>query len=272
MVKKNQPIGIFDSGIGGLTVAKAISSLLPNEQIIYFGDTAHFPFGDKSKEAIQIYSKKITQFLLEQDCKAIVIACNTASSLAADFLRAFLPVGFPLINVIQPVAEFFENSNYLNVGIIATKGTIGSEIYPNKINELEPEIIVNSLSTPLLAPMIEEAFFNKNISKTVINEYLSQPVLKGIDALVLGCTHYPLIEGEVKDYYKSVKRHVHIVNSARVVAEKVKEILKISALLSINLNKNHHFYVSDFTDSFEQSTKVFFGDQLNLEKKNIWSK
>lgn len=272
MIEKNKPIGIFDSGIGGLTVAKAVSDLLPNEQIIYFGDTAHFPYGDKSEEAIKTYSKGISEFLLSQDCKAIIIACNTASSFAAQYLKEILPKGFPLINVIQPVAEFFEQSGYSKVGVIATKGTIGSNIYPQRINELEPNIKVNSLATPLLAPMIEEAFFNDTISRTVINQYLFQPVLNDIEAIVLGCTHYPLIEEEVAEYYKKEGLNVVVVNSAKVVAENVRFVLESKGLLNSLKNHNHHFYVSDFTDSFEKSTKVFFGGQLNLEKNNIWEK
>lgn len=270
MTSKEQPIGIFDSGIGGLTVAKAIADLLPNEQIIYFGDTAHFPYGDKSEEAIKSYSKGICEFLLSQNCKAIVIACNTASSLAAKYLVEFLPNDFPLIDVIQPVAKFVSEANFSKVGVIATKGTVGSKVYPTRINELSPQIDVQSLATPLLAPMIEEAFFNNTISQTVINEYLSQPVLASIKAIILGCTHYPLIEEEVRSYYQKSKQTVQVVNSAKVVAEAVQEVLANMTLLSLSDSSEHHFYVSDFTDSFEKSTKIFFGDELKLEKENIW--
>ncbi|MBI35413.1 MAG: glutamate racemase [Flavobacteriales bacterium] len=269
-MEQKQPIGIFDSGIGGLTVAKAISALLPYEQIIYFGDTAHFPYGDKSKESIQNYSKEISTFLLKQNCKAIVVACNTASSLASSFLKLILPKDFPLIDVIVPVANFLQTSDYKKVGVIATKGTINSRIYPKRINELSPDIQVSSLATPLLAPMIEEAFFDNNISHTVINEYLSHKELHNIDALILGCTHYPLIESEINQFYSSTKKNVFVVNSAKVVAQEVKKVLKHKSLLSTSLKKEHHFYVSDFTDSFEKSTKIFFGNELTLKKENIW--
>lgn len=269
-MEQKEPIGIFDSGIGGLTVAKAISTLLPNEQIIYFGDTAHFPYGDKSEESIKKYSKGISEFLLKQNCKTIIIACNTASSLASSFLRSFLPNNLPLIDVILPVAKFLQSSSYEKVGVIATKGTIGSGIYSKRINELSPEIEVSSLATPLLAPMIEEAFFDNNISHTVINEYLSHQKLEKIQALILGCTHYPLIETEISQFYKSTNQNVFVVNSAKVVANEVQRILKSKQLLSKSLSGEHHFYVSDFTDSFEKSTKIFFGDELRLEKQNIW--
>jgi glutamate racemase len=269
-MERKQPIGIFDSGIGGLTVAKAIAILLPNEQIIYFGDTAHFPFGDKSEESIKNYSQGISDFLLKQNCKAIIIACNTASSLASSYLKTLLPADFPLVDVISPVAKFLNSSNYKRVGVVATKGTIRSNIYSKRIRELSPEISVNSLATPLLAPMIEEAFFNNNISQTVINEYLSNDKLKKIDVLILGCTHYPLIEAEIKQYYKNMNRDVLILNSAKVVAHEVQRILSNKKILSESLKSKHHFYVSDFTDSFEKSTKIFFGNRLRLEKQNIW--
>jgi len=269
-LENNQPIGIFDSGIGGLTVAKAIANLLPNERIIYFGDTAHFPYGDKSEEAIRSYSKGISEFLITQNCKAIIIACNTASSLAADYLKTILPSNILLIDVITPVAQFLNAQNFNDVGVIATKGTVGSGVYPKKINELNSEINVKSLATPLLAPMIEEAFFNNSISHTVINEYLSQDELSGIEAIILGCTHYPLIEQEVADFYNQTKQSVSVVNSAKVVADSVQQQLLQSNLLSTHLSGEHHFYVSDYTSSFERSTKIFFGDRLRLEKENIW--
>ncbi len=269
-MERKQPIGIFDSGIGGLTVAKAISALIPNEQIIYFGDTAHFPYGDKSEESIRKYSKGISEFLLKQNCKTIIIACNTASSFASSFLRSYLPKNLPLIDVISPVAKFLQSSSYEKVGVIATKGTIGSEIYSKRINELSPKIEVSSLATPLLAPMIEEAFFDNNISHTVINEYLSHQKLKKIQALILGCTHYPLIETEISQFYKSTNQNVFVVNSAKVVAYEVERILKSKKMLSKSLSDEHHFYVSDFTDSFEKSTEIFFGDELRLERQNIW--
>lgn len=271
MRKKQQPIGIFDSGIGGLTVAKAISVLLPNEQIIYFGDTAHFPFGDKSKESIRKYSQGISEFLIKQNCKVIIIACNTASSLASGFLKSILPSDVLLVDVISPVAEFLKLSNYTKVGVIATRGTIGSNIYSMRINELSPNIKVSSLATPLLAPMVEEAFFNNNISHTVINEYLSHKELKDIQALILGCTHYPLIETEIYQFYKSTYQNVFIVNSARVVAQEVKRLLIFKKMLSDTSKKEHHFYVSDFTNSFEKSTKIFFGNELRLERQNLWN-
>ena len=167
------PIGIFDSGIGGLTVANAIRKILPNEQLIYFGDTAHMPYGDKSPEAVKFYSLKIAKFLLDKKCKMIVIACNTASAHAFHELVHFLGERIPIINVIDPVVDLMvQKGNAQKIGVIGTKSTIRSDIYAKKFKAANPDIQVSSLATPLLAPMIEEGFFNNNISKTVINSYL----------------------------------------------------------------------------------------------------
>jgi len=268
MSKTEQPIGIFDSGIGGLTVANAIHQLLPNEQIIYFGDTAHMPYGDKSPEAIKYYSLKIGQFLLEQNCKAIVIACNTASSLGFDDLNSMIKGKIPVINVIDPTVDYILSHKKLkNIGVIGTKATIKSNVYARKIKEKNETLAVESLATPLLAPMIEEGFFNNNISKTIINSYLSKTKLKKVDALVLACTHYPLIKKEISEFYD---REISILDSGEIVAEHVKKILSKKKLLSTKKATQHHFYVSDFTSSFEKSTKLFFKEKIHLELKNLW--
>lgn len=178
-IKATQPIGIFDSGIGGLTVANAIAKALPKEQLIYFGDTAHLPYGDKSPDSIKYYSIRIAQFLLQQDCKMIVIACNTASALAYETVKDFIGNKIPVIDVVEPVVEeIVKNKKLKQVGVIATKGTIKSDIYAKKIKEHSRQLHVSSQATPLLASMIEEGFFNNKISRTIIFDYLSDPNLK----------------------------------------------------------------------------------------------
>lgn len=255
------PVGIFDSGIGGLTVASAIHNLLPKEQLIYFGDTAHLPYGDKSPEAIKYYSLKIGKFLLDKNCKIIVIACNTASSHAYHDLVDFLSNKIPIINVIDPVVETIVGTGkYQKIGVIGTKSTIKSDVYAQKIKKKDPAIAVSSVATPLLAPMIEEGFFNNNISKTVVNSYLSSPKLKKIDSLILACTHYPLIRPEIDSFYKG---KVDIINTAEIVAGHVKNRLYELDLLNTEGGAKHQFYVSDYTASFENSTKLF------LERKYI---
>lgn len=265
----NSPIGIFDSGIGGLTVANAIRKVLPHENMIYFGDTAHMPYGDKSSEAIKYYSLKIGKFLQAKGCKAIVIACNTASSLGFADLKEFLGDSVPILNVIDPVVEFCSaQQHYKNIGVIATKATIKSDVYATKLEATIDNIKVQSLATPLLAPMIEEGFFENNISKTIINAYLSSPKLKNIDCLILACTHYPLIRKEIEEYFDS---KVEILNTAEIVADDVKRKLTELEILNTSTEKpKYQFFVSDKTSSFEHSTQLFFEDKISLIQNNIW--
>ncbi|MBP6731645.1 MAG: glutamate racemase [Chitinophagales bacterium] len=264
-----QPVGIFDSGIGGLTVANAVSKLLPNEQIIYFGDTAHVPYGDKSKELIRSYATTITNFLLhEKNCKAVVIACNTASAAAYEVLRDTYKGRYPVITVIDPMIEaVIADDTIKKVGVIATKTTIASGVYREKFNRRKPSLQYTELATPLLASMIEENFHNNNISHAVIEQYLSDEVLQGIDALVLACTHYPLIKNEISAYYKG---KVKIFDSAEVVAQKLKWILEKEALAAESKAGKDTFYVTDFTESFEKTTKIFWGKEIQLELCDIW--
>lgn len=262
------PIGIFDSGIGGLTVAHAITQLLPNESLIYFGDTAHLPYGDKSAAAIQAYSIKICNLLLQQKCKVILIACNSASAAAYDLVKEYMASKAKVLNVIDPAIKYL-GENYANkaVGLIGTKQTINSNIYKKKVDALEKNIELKSVATPLLAPMIEEGFFNNQISESIINQYLSDENLKNIDALVLGCTHYPLIKNQIEAYYKN---SVTVLDTSQLVAETVKKYLDENDLLNESPKPAHHFYVSDYTASFEQSTRWFFGENVKLEHYPLW--
>jgi glutamate racemase len=264
------PIGIFDSGIGGLTVANAIQKTLPYESLIYFGDTAHLPYGDKSPDSIKYYAIRICQFLLQKKAKMIVIACNTASSVAYETVKDFLDGRIPVVNVIDPVVDIVLSQKSISkVGVIGTKGTIKSDIYSKKIKSKNKKVEVSSLATPLLAPMIEEGFFDNKISRSIINSYLSSRKLNKIDSLILACTHYPLIRNEVEAFYKG-KGKVNIIDTAGVVANHVKTVLEENNLLSNKKKPTHHFYVSDFTKSFEESTKFFFRNKIHLEKMNFW--
>lgn len=268
-VKKEQPIGIFDSGIGGLTVAHAIKKMMPDENLIYFGDTAHLPYGDKSEAAIQAYSIKIADVLLKKNCKVIVIACNSASSAAYELLKEYVQHSVKVINVIDPMVNWVsENFHDCTVGLIGTKRTIQSGIYAKKISASTRHIKLHSLPTPLLVPMIEEGFFNNKISHDIIEAYLRDPQLENIDALILGCTHYPLIRKEISDFYKG---HVKVLDSSEVVAKALFEHLTSQALLNDQHGGEDHFLVSDFTDSFEASTKLFFREGVHLEKHPLWN-
>lgn len=263
-----RPLGIFDSGIGGLTVANAIHELMPDETLVYFGDTAHLPYGDKSPEAIRKWANAISDFLLELRCKALVIACNSISSVAYETVRKHIGNRAMVINVIDPVVDYVSaQPNIRNIGIIGTKATIRSNVYATKLKSRSKKLSVSSLATPLLAPMIEEGFFNNKISKTIINDYLSRPKLRSIDSLILGCTHYPLIRPEIEQFYKG---RVNIFDSARIVAHHVHWVLDEHQLLHKGKAAKHRFFVSDFTTAFEMSTKIFFKGKVKLEQKNLW--
>jgi len=264
----NRPIGIFDSGIGGLTVAHALNRALPHESILYFGDTAHLPYGDKSKASIRQYSQKITEYLIEKNCKAVIVACNTASAFGYDSV-VNATKGRLTFNVIDPIVDFLSEDNSIKkVGVIGTKGTMASRVYPNRIKVKSSEIKVVTQATPLLAPMIEEGFYNNNISQTIINSYLSKKAFENIDALVLGCTHYPLIKQEVENF---LPKNVFVLDAAEIVAMHVSSSLKKEGLLGgKNKQPTLRFVVSDYTESFERSTRIFFGEKLHLEEDRIW--
>lgn len=257
----DQPIGIFDSGIGGLTVAQAISNHLPNEHFIYFGDTVHLPYGDKSADAIQRYSEKITAFLLENNCKAIVIACNTASAISYNFLRDKHNV--PIINVIDPIIEaIVADGSHTKIGLIATKATVQSGVYQEKMQRRNPNLKMEVLPTPLLAPMIEEGFSKDKISKTVIENYLSNAIFEGIDALILGCTHYVLIKDEINDFFNG---KVKLYDSTAIVAHKIATIFSKENMLKTQSTHSNLFYVSDMTAGFQNSTSRFYGADIQLQ-------
>jgi glutamate racemase len=265
----NQPIGLFDSGIGGLTVARAIKEKLPKERLIYFGDTAHLPYGDKSPDSIKYYAIRIAQFLLDNHCKMIVIACNTASALAYDTVKDFVGKRAFVVNVIDPVVNKIAlDAKIKKVGVIGTKGTIKSGIHAKKLTEANKALEVTGLATPLLVPMIEEGFFNNKISRAVIDSYLSRPKLRKIDALILGCTHYPLIKREIENVYQG---KVPLIDSADEVAIYVQHLLKKNNLLNTSGKKPvHRFYVSDYTEAFEKNTNFFFSEKIKLEEARIW--
>jgi len=269
MGSSSSPIGIFDSGIGGLTVAKAVKEALPNEQIIYLGDTVHMPYGDKSSHAIKSYAKKITQFLLEKNCKAIVIACNSASTVASKLLSKQLDSEIPLINVIDPTVELVsKRKNAKFIGLIGTKKTVSSGVYAKRLKTLNAKLKLYSKATPLLAPMIEEGYFNNNISRTIIHAYLSSSHLGTIDTLILGCTHYPLIKKEIEQYYA---QPIHIVDSSIVTAKVLKNRLaKLKLLSKEPVPKKDVFYVTDYTTGFEKAAQLFFGEQVTLEESRMF--
>lgn len=266
---ENQPIGIFDSGIGGLTLAHVVTQLLPKENFIYFGDTAHLPYGDKSTAAIQAYSVKICEVLLRHKVKAILIACHSASAAAFELVREYAGSKAIVVNVIDPVVNFL-GTHYPNgnIGLIGTRQTVGSNVYQKKIDNLDKGITLNAMATPLLAPMIEEGFFNNNISYHIVHEYLNSSQLSNIDALVLACTHYPLIKTDIADFYGG---KIPVIDPAELVVRYLKKLLEEKGLINKENGKTQHrFFVSDYTKSFADSTRLFFTQTANLEHYPLW--
>ncbi len=241
------PIGVFDSGVGGLTVASEIMKQLPNERIIYFGDTARVPYGNKSKKTIIKYSKQIVNFLLEKNVKAIVIACNTASALALEEIKA--QVSIPVIGVVEPGAKTAASvTKNNNMGIIGTKGTISSGIYQELLNKTNPEVNVYGKACPLFVPLVEEGWINDPITFDVARRYLADFMEIDIDTLVLGCTHYPLLRDTISSV---LGNRVNLVNPAFETAKTLKDVLISKGIKSHQKTSNHEFYVSDGVDQFD---------------------
>jgi len=264
----DRPIGVFDSGMGGLTVAHAIKQILPNEKIIYFGDTAHLPYGDKSKEAIIYYSSEITSFLLGNKCKIVLMACNSASAVAFDEVSKQLGQEVIILNVIDPVVKYLEKFySSGKIGVIGTKATINSGTYESRIKKVCPGLDVVSMAAPLFVPMIEEGFIFDDISNAIIRSYMSKPLLKDINALILGCTHYPIIKNQINKFFDF---EVDILDSAKIVALELKALLSEKKLLNQGISADYEFYVSDFTDNFEKIARMFFEGTVNLQKADLW--
>lgn len=261
----NRPIGVFDSGVGGLTVAKEIKRLLPNESIIYFGDTKHLPYGEKSKEAITRFTTEITKFLVAQDCKAIVVACNSATSNSIDEIREAASE-VPVIDVISPVAKKVAYELNQKIGVIATKATVNSHAYKKYIRKYNRHLKVIELATPLLVPIIEEGFRNTQVSKYAMELYLSNKKLEDIDTIILGCTHYPLIEKEVQAVFQG---RVKVVDSPLIVVNHLIHEMRKLNLMTDSTEPNYHFYLSDYTENFAKLARQFFGKSITLEQKQL---
>ncbi len=249
-MNSNAPIGIFDSGIGGLTVVREVMRQIPNERIVYFGDTARVPYGSKSKETVTRYSRQIVRFLKEQDVKAIVVACNTASAYALDDLEK--EIELPVIGVVKPGARVAADvTRNGKIGIIGTEATVGSRIYSRYIKEIRPETEVLGKACPLFVPLVEEGLLHDPVTDEIALRYLSSLIDSGIDTLILGCTHYPLIRSTVG---KIMGEGVTLVNPAYETARELREMLEEKNLLNQEkplLGTNQYqFFVSDAAEKF----------------------
>jgi glutamate racemase len=257
------PIGVFDSGLGGLTVVKAIQKELPNEKLAYFGDTARIPYGTKGPETILHYARQIVRFLLKREkVKAVVVACNTSSAWALKDLRKEFDI--PILGVIEPGAyAAVEVSRNGKIGVIGTEGTIYSGAYPEAIHQLKPRARVLARACPLFVPLVEEGKLSGALTEAVAREYL-KPLLKaGIDTLLLGCTHYPLLK---KTLAKVSGKKVRIVDSAEETARSLHRNLALHGV-PMNGHGGTHYYVSDLSRKFKEHAQRFLGSHIAKVKK-----
>lgn len=263
---RDAPVGVFDSGVGGLTVAREIMRNLPSEKIVYFGDTARVPYGSKSRENVIRYSRQIIHFLLEQQVKAIVIACNTASAFALDEVRD--EFGIPILGVIEPGARVAaQETKNKKVGVIGTEGTIGSGIHASYLKKLDPEIRVISKACPLFVPLVEEGWLHDPVTMEVVARYLQEFKEKEVDTLILGCTHYPLIRSTIREF---MGESVRLVNPAYETALELGALLRKEHLLSAGKKQEefpYRFYVSDLADKFKAFANSILPYDVEMTKK-----
>ena len=261
--KRNAPIGVFDSGIGGLTVAKAVMETLPGEDIIYFGDTARVPYGIKSVETIRTYALEITQFLIKKKVKMILIACNTVSAAAEEqVIELATKHKIPVLGVVKAGAQAANELtiNHNRVGVIGTLATIGSGTYEKALHELDPGMDVYSKACPLLVPLAEEGWVDNDIAKDTLEIYLEDFKAKKLNALILGCTHYPLFKPLIREVMDG--QNVEIVDSAVSIARMASR--KLTELDLLNDQKDGQFecYVSDKPQRFQQLAELFLGRRM----------
>lgn len=250
LLRKDAPIGVFDSGVGGLTVAREIMRQIPNEKIIYFGDTARVPYGSKSQDTVTRFSGQIVRFLRTFQVKTIVVACNTASAYALDTLETDTDI--PIIGVIKPGANVAADvTRNGRIGVIATEATIGSRMYPKYIEELDKNVTIYGKACPLFVPLIEEGLWEDPVTDEIARRYLTELIDIDIDTLILGCTHYPLIRATLK---RIMGDSVTLVNPAYETAKELKEMLAGLSLLNdeppVLGSNRYQFYVSDKAEKF----------------------
>ena len=258
----NRPIGVFDSGVGGLTVLKELQRLLPNEDFIYIGDTASFPYGSKSKKTIIELSKKRIDNLIDMNVKMIVIACGTATSQALDEMKKIFNI--PIIGIIEPTVEYLKNENIKKIGVIATAGTIRSEGWKKQIEKNIKNVELINRACPLLAPMAEEGWTDNKIAELAIHEYIKD--IGDIEALILGCTHYPLFEKIIKN---EIGENVEIINTGVMVANKVKKYITDNKMENKPHKSKTKIYLTDLECNFiNVAKKLMKEENISLKKIN----
>ena len=264
-IDRDAPVGVFDSGVGGLTVAREIMRNLPSEKIVYFGDTARVTYGSKSKETVIRYSRQIIRFLQEQQVKAIVVACNTASAFALDTVRDEFDI--PIIGVIESGAKVAAaRTRNKRVGIIGTVGTVGSGIHAQYLKKLDPGITVFGKACPLFVPLVEEGWLHDPVTVEVASRYLKELQDKDVDTLILGCTHYPLIRSTIRQV---MGEEVCLVNPAYETALELGKLLEEQGLSSTGTEQKefpYRFYVSDLADEFKEFANSILPYDVEMTK------
>lgn len=258
-MKSDRPIGVFDSGLGGLTVVKQLQRILPNEHLVYFGDTARIPYGTKSKWLIQRFAMEDALFLLEFDIKLLVVACNTASSSALPLLQSRLDI--PVVGVVEPGAQAAVTATKnKKIGVIGTSATIASSSYTRSIKKLMPEADVLGQPCPLLVPLVEEGWLDDEVTVLTLQKYLKPLMEAKADTIILGCTHYPLLEPVIQ---RIVGPEVTLIDSGKETAKAVQKILSASHLLNANNGQgNDRYFVSDSPEMFAKIGSLFLGRSL----------
>lgn len=253
----NRPIGFFDSGLGGLTSVHELHAKLPDEKVIYYGDTARTPYGSKSPDTIREFATQIVDYLVDNDCKMIIIACNTATAMALDSLRKRYP-DIPILGVIEPTVKKVVADGVKKVGVIATKATIGSDVYGKSLKAMKPDIEVSSLACPAIVPLVEEGIIDNEIMDLTIKHYMDQWVKDNdFDNLILGCTHYPLVAKSLKKLYPDLK----LYNSSAEVISEAATILKDKDMLATSNSLSDRYYASDVSDNFIAMTDLLCQDR-----------
>ncbi|MFZ2322477.1 MAG: glutamate racemase [Ignavibacteriaceae bacterium] len=258
-MEKEKPIGVFDSGIGGLTVVKRLASVLPRESIVYFGDTARVPYGSKSNATVIDYSIQDSNFLLSKNVKAVVVACNTASSIAIPELRRKFDI--PVIGVILPGADMaYKETRNGRIGVIGTRATISNAAYSNAIKEIDDKMEVFEKACPLFVPLAEEGWTHHQATYDIAEAYLKELREKEIDTLVLGCTHYPILADVIQEV---IGKDVKLIDSGIATAEVVQnEINRIGFETNSSVPGNLDLFVSDIPTTFKQVAELFLGKKI----------
>lgn len=258
-MNRTNPIGIFDSGIGGLTVVKSVLRIMPNENIVYFGDTARVPYGSKSNETVVEYSIQAANFLLRKNIKLLVVACNTASSVALKELRKFLTI--PVIGMIEPGAKMaLQESKKGIVGVIGTRATINNKAYAQELKKMNSKVKVYEQACPLFVPLAEEGWLDHKVTEIVAKEYLGELHKKKIDSLILGCTHYPILADVIQ---KVVGKNVKLIDSGTPAARLVEDYLNGRQLRNQSVHHGQsEFYVSDVPTKFREVAERFLGKKI----------